>query len=331
MPASAVNALIPLFEAVSNALHAVDTRWGDRAAEVGQVRIHILRRESDADAAVIGFRVSDNGVGLTEANWKSFRTSDSSFKVSRGGKGVGRLSWLKAFRGCRVVSHFEENDITYKREFRFSLASGNPIQGHSLDQLVATVASGTEVRLEPFETHFEVHCPKKMSTIAAKLVGHFLPYLVVGKLPDECSGGAPEDADGQYIELGNFYSQNQKRSEVDILNLKPDLLAEEQEFHVYHVLLKKPLKFLESGLHWMFYAGNERVAKESSIDGQLGLKYVGDDADCVYVGLVAGPYLDSHVNQERTSFTFGADTRSGHPRQGHHGGEDVPVGIHRPD
>ena len=304
LPASAVNALIPLFEAVSNALHALDAKWGDRAAEVGQVRIVILRREDDADANVIGFRVSDNGVGLTEANWRSFRTSDSTFKVSRGGKGVGRLSWLKAFGGCRVVSHYEEDDITHRREFRFSLASSNPIQGHSLEVLAAVIPSGTEVRLEPFETHFEVQCPKKMSTIAARLVGHFLPYLVVGKLPKVLL----EDAGGQYVELGDFYGQNQRRNALDILNLKPDLLSEDQEFHVYHVLLRKHLKFLESGLHWMFYAGNERVAKEASIDGQLGLRYVGDDADCVYVGLVAGPYLDMHVNQERTSFTFGSET-----------------------
>jgi hypothetical protein len=255
LPASAVNTLIPLFEAVSNALHAVDARWGGRAAEVGQVKIAILRRENDADANVIGFWVSDNGIGLTEANWQSFRTSEAS----RGGKGVGRLSWLKAFGGCRVVSHYEENDVTYRREFQFSLASPNPIQGHSMEMLAAAIPSGTEVRLEPFENHFEAHCPKKMSTIAAKLVGHFLPYLVVGKLPKVLL----EDADGQYVELGDFYGQNQRRNAVDVLNLKPDLLSEDQEFHVYHVLLKKQLKFLESGLHWMFYAGNERVAADS--------------------------------------------------------------------
>ncbi len=304
LPASAVNALIPLFEAVSNALHAVDTRWGDKATELGKVKVSMIRRDDEAESNVVGFRVSDNGVGLTEANWKSFRTSDSSFKISRGGKGVGRLSWLKAFGGCHVVSHFDENDITHRREFRFSLGTDNPIQGHSLDLLAGTVASGTEVRLEPYATHFEVHCPKKMTTIAAKLVGHFLPYLVIGKLPKVLL----EDADGQYVELGDFYGQNQRRNSVDVLELKAGAQAEDQEFHVYHVLLRKNLKFLENGLHWMFYAGNERVAREANIDGQLGLKYVGDDGDCVYVGLVAGPFLDAHVNQERTSFTFGSET-----------------------
>ncbi len=304
LPASAVNALIPLFEAVSNALHALDAKWGDRAAEVGQVRVAIRRRGDDVDANVIGFHVLDNGIGLTEANWRSFRTSDSSFKILRGGKGVGRLSWLKAFNGCQVVSYYTENDITCRRQFRFSLASPNPIQDHSFELITTVVPSSTKVHLEPFETHFEAHCPKKISTIAAKLVGHFLPYLVVGKLPSIFL----EDVDGQHVEITDFYGQNQKRNSVDVLNLKPDLFSDEQEYQVYHVLLKKQLKFLESGLHWMFYAGNERVANEANIDGQLGLKHVGDDSDCVYVGLVAGPHLDAHVNQERTGFTFGPNT-----------------------
>ena len=47
--------------------------------------------------------------------------------------------------------------------------------------------------------------------------------------------------------------------------------------------------------------------RQDAIDGQLGLRYVGDNADCVYVGLVTGLFLDAHVNQERSGFTFGAE------------------------
>ena len=92
------------------------------------------------------------------------------------------------------------------------------------------------------------------------------------------------------------------------MSLKIDLLEDAQEFHVYHVMLKKQLRFLESGgLHWMFQAGNQRVAKQDAIDGQIGLRYVGDDDDCVYIGLITSPFLDAHVNQERTGFTVTTD------------------------
>ncbi len=84
LPASAVNALIPLFEAVSNGLHAIEARWGAQAPTRGTINIKILRRDNDGDQSIIGFEVADNGIGLTDENWKSFRTSDSDFKISRG-------------------------------------------------------------------------------------------------------------------------------------------------------------------------------------------------------------------------------------------------------
>jgi hypothetical protein len=303
LPASPANALIPLFEAVSNALHAVEARWRETAADAGEIEILLHRRDEEGDSHIVGFTVRDNGIGLTEANWKSFRTSDSDFKISRGGKGVGRLAWLKAFGDCQVVSRFEADGTLRQRSYSFALrGAGSPIHGHLVTEVKGTGGPGTEIRLLPFHTPYEVHCPKKTATIAAKLVGHFLPYLAIGELPRITLVDTEESVD-----LRQFYSDNQQRNSLDILSLNLDLLTGPTEFQVHHVLLKKQLKFLETGLHWMFYAGHERVAKSTPIDGQLGLRYIGDDDDCVYVGLVTGPYLDGHVNQERTGFTFGEE------------------------
>jgi len=47
LPASAVNSLIPLFEAVSNGLHAIETRWEAEATASGEVTIKVLRRDDD--------------------------------------------------------------------------------------------------------------------------------------------------------------------------------------------------------------------------------------------------------------------------------------------
>ena len=304
LPASAVNALIPLFEAVSNGIHAIEARFGTNATSSGQIEVLVNRRDGDADGAIQGFTIRDNGIGLTEENWNSFRTSDSPYKLTRGGKGVGRLSWLKAFSDCRIQSRFEENGAVWERSFAFSLRDPNPIQNHVLRPADPGAESGTEIRLEPYTPPFDAHCPKKLSTIAAKLVGHFLPYFVVNRCPSITITDVDEG-----VELGHFYSDNQQRSEVDIITSTFDLLAKPEEFHVYHVLLKKQLKFLErGGLHWLFWAGNERVAQEDAIDGQIGLKYVGENEDCVYIGLVTSPYLDRHVNQERTAFTFRPET-----------------------
>lgn len=116
--------LVPLFEAVVNSIQAI------QAAEVkkGEVRIEIVRDESqrtlvdDANVRdVIGFRVIDNGVGFTAANYDAFMTSDTTNKARIGGKGVGRFAWLKAFDRIEVESVYLEDGEWWMRSFTFSL------------------------------------------------------------------------------------------------------------------------------------------------------------------------------------------------------------------
>ncbi|PSO19134.1 ATP-binding protein [Bradyrhizobium sp. MOS003] len=301
LPASPANALIPLFEAISNSLHAVEARYGDNFPDAGEIEIEVLRSGQQEDAAVVGFVVRDNGIGLSDANMKSFRTSDSPYKISKGGKGVGRLTWLKTFGDCEIRSWFERDGKPMQRSFSFSLKQENPIARHTVTVAPHSFKYGTEVKLAPFLSPYDAHCPKRTGTIAAKVVGHFLSYFAVGKLPRITL------SDAETIDLRAFYTENQSRNDVEPVSLPLPLgLDEHSEFEIFHVLLKKQLRFHDSGgLHWLFQAGNGRVAKQEPIDSQLGLKYVGEDRDCVYVGLVVGKYLDAHVNQERTGFTFG--------------------------
>lgn len=98
--------LLPLYEAVSNSFHAIeDSKRGN-----AYINIEISRREAEKSldfpeqkfaAPISGFRVEDNGVGFTTANFESFCLADTLYKKKRGGKGIGRLYWLKAFGSKR--------------------------------------------------------------------------------------------------------------------------------------------------------------------------------------------------------------------------------------
>ena len=100
---SASSALMPLFEAVSNALHAVQDRFKEATAERGTIEIEAHRYKTGSlSGHISGFTISDNGIGLTRENFDSFLMPDSQYKIARGGKGVGRLGWLKVFRDIRV-------------------------------------------------------------------------------------------------------------------------------------------------------------------------------------------------------------------------------------
>src|ERR1035437_6135305 len=98
-----------LFEGVINSIHAIEEQGG-----AGTVDVYICRELSQAaldlgdfsTEPITSFRVTDTGVGFTDANFESFETSDTMYKASQGGKGIGRLLWVKAFGGAEITSTF---------------------------------------------------------------------------------------------------------------------------------------------------------------------------------------------------------------------------------
>lgn len=84
------NALIPLYEAVTNAIQAIEDKFGGDNLALGQIDIYVLRDDRE-DSRPNGFKVVDNGIGFTQVNLSAFLTSDTRNKIKRGGKGVGRF------------------------------------------------------------------------------------------------------------------------------------------------------------------------------------------------------------------------------------------------
>src|SRR5688572_21563482 len=85
--------LLPLFEVVSNSIHAIEEAGTDK----GSITIDIIRNGSPEALAASSnvdqypiktFIVKDNGIGFTQKNFDSFLTSDSDYKMEKGGKGV---------------------------------------------------------------------------------------------------------------------------------------------------------------------------------------------------------------------------------------------------
>lgn len=126
------NALSPLFEAVVNAIQAIDEL--DVDMELAYIEVTILRdqqqpfgaAEDSQDTAyaepIRGFIVSDNGEGFHDRNMESFRTLDSEYRSAYGCRGVGRLLWLKAFKRVEVVGHYlDAEKVMKERQFVFAV------------------------------------------------------------------------------------------------------------------------------------------------------------------------------------------------------------------
>jgi hypothetical protein len=117
--------LMPLFEAVSNAMDAIEDKFGGPSG--GSITIRLLAADDIAAQGggetliTDGFEVADNGVGFNDANISSFGEAYTLSKVNLGGKGVGRFTFLKVFRHCEIRSVYEDGGKHFSRNFTFSI------------------------------------------------------------------------------------------------------------------------------------------------------------------------------------------------------------------
>jgi len=134
------NVLYPLFEAIINSVDSIEEADG---SERGKIEIHINRdRQTDIEFSddsaksippIMGFTIVDNGVGFNRKNLDSFCTSDSQLKELKGGKGIGRFTWLKAFSGVNISSTFKDNGSYSDLNFDF-LLNERPIQNFVISE-----------------------------------------------------------------------------------------------------------------------------------------------------------------------------------------------------
>jgi hypothetical protein len=293
--------LLPLFEAVVNSIHSIEERGV--AGDAGKIEIEVLRSAQTSlalDAAkkrgapplenIVGFKITDDGVGFNDANMMSFRTLDTDYKANRGCRGVGRLLWLKAFSRAKVVSLFRDgNQQMQCRSFIFTSQRG--VIEESVQPDHGTILR-TSVELDGFAKDYRDRAPKSGRTIAQSLLEHCLWYFVR-------PGGAPEiriTDEGESIGLDEVYDEYMFASAS-----KQDISIKEQTFELTHIKLKAS----SAKQHSIAWCAAGRLVQEESIAGKVpGLygRLHDDSGDFVYECYVTSPFLDRHVRPERIGF-----------------------------
>jgi hypothetical protein len=129
--------LYSIYEAVSNGIHAIEERFGsDTIAAAGLIGITVALDESKDIASLT---IRDNGIGLNPRHLTSFETCDTLEKSGIGGRGVGRLVWLKAFSTVSVSSTHAIDGGAEQVTFRFD--------PHKDDSLACNEAPQARIRL----------------------------------------------------------------------------------------------------------------------------------------------------------------------------------------
>ncbi|HPG41449.1 MAG TPA: ATP-binding protein [bacterium] len=293
------NILFPLFEAVINSIHAIDERiekQHDIDIGEGYIKIKVkrstqLNAENSVKPKIVGFEIVDNGIGFNEDNFNSFQTLDSDYKIKLGGRGVGRLLWLKAFKKVNIISIFKENYNIQKRSFDFNIQ--NDLHNHNLIDSKSSVIE-TTVNLEFFNKEYEKYLPKAAIKIAHALLEHCLWYFLR-------SGGAPDitvmDVDETILLNKEYESFMFNASESIPYKIKS------RNFELMNIKLRSTFQ----NKHSVIYSAANRVVREESLVGKIpglfGVLKDGDESFC-YLCFVTSEYLTESVNSERIGFNI---------------------------
>jgi hypothetical protein len=290
-------ALLPIFEAVMNAFQAIEEAGG----KGHYIRITVERRGTLDDGKpgpIEAFTIVDSGIGFTDDNFDSFETVDSPYKAGRGGKGLGRFLWLKAFLRVEIDSHFRVVGMDKLQCRKFSFVANDD------EVLSAPVASDrtkpeTSVRLVGYLTPYIDECPRQLDIIAQRLIGHFLPLFLD---PD---GPALTLADPvETIDLRKFFRDNFQT------------FATERQFTVCGEKFTLSGFRLQGALadhHELVYAAHFREVISERLAKYLpNLKNRLSDPDhpggFYYLAFVQGQFLNDKVNNERTDFSIPKET-----------------------
>ncbi|WP_321853755.1 ATP-binding protein [Burkholderia cenocepacia] len=287
--------LMPLFEAVSNAIDAIEEKYG--SATAGSITIKLLlsgdlaRAGGDDTFVINGFEVVDDGVGFNELNIACFGEAYTLSKIKVGGKGVGRFTFLKVFSHCDVSSVFERDGKHFARNFNFSITE----ELNGADKITPIHApTGTKLRVTGLANRYRVAWPTDPAIVAERIVAHFLIRFAARSCPQTIL----ESPGRESIDLHELFNSS----------VQPHI--QERFFDVHgHTFALQAFRHKDGrARHEYHLCANGRDVTTSKLRDllpELPERLV-DEAQEAYtlIVLVTGEYLDDHANQERTKIAF---------------------------
>lgn len=292
-PTNVAEAMQPLFEAISNAIHSTQAKFKKAATRKGRIVVTVStdRKKEDVWATV-----EDNGVGLDETNWDAFKTTDTDNKIQIGGKGVGRLLWLDCFQHIEIESIFDSGESYKKRSFKLVLALEDQIKDEKISKAPPGSDTSFRVKFKGLRDNgYLDKFPGRESFVFQHLTSHFLPTFIGGHSPRVT------------VHVGDETRHYPEDINKIVNRTEGPVSMETAEYGTLDLTLMECEKVASAdmkGHHFVHFIAHDRTVKSQCIDGKLGLKYFGANSDRVFHAILTGKYLDKNVNQERTAFLF---------------------------
>lgn len=289
------NTLLPLFEAIVNSIQAIDE---DSATKPGIIEIDLIRstqtdiefEDQETLPDIIDFVITDNGIGFNAANYESFDYAHSTYK--KGGKGIGRFTWLRAFQKAEIESRYRENDKWNLRKFDFE-PTKRGIEKHSNIEVNTTQERYTIVKLKGLKEDYRKWCNSKSEDIALKIIEHAFIYF----LNEFCPRILLNDMGKTIIvnDLFKLFTNGQVQPKT--------IRIRDNEFRLSIVKLYS--NKVDNKIHYCAH-NREVLFDKISIDiPELDNFLTDEDGNNFSIAVyVEGDFLDENVNDERTTINF---------------------------
>lgn len=286
---SSSDVFVPLHEAIINSIQAIEERGN---FEDSKINIKIERdsyRIAGFTSGIFSIEITDNGIGFVEHNFESFSTSDSDYKVEIGGKGVGRINWLKAFEIIYVSSVYEENGKRYERIFNFNI--DDEIHNLKINEVDNSRQIETKIILYNLNQEYRSATELPLKEIAGKIIEHFASYFVIGAMPKITISDEMD-----LIDLNNFFEKEK------FIETKNEIVtSNDTTFNIRHVFLNAST----NSKHKIYICAQNRVVCGYDVINieDLPTTFNINGKKAIYQCYVHGEFLDKDVNSERTYFS----------------------------
>ncbi len=182
--------LLPLYEVVVNSIQSLE----DNIKEKNKSIIIVIHKEKlghlgyeeidDNYSGILGFTVSDNGVGFTDKRQTAFSTPYTNFNAEKGGKGMGRYTVLACFESLEIESEFLQEDKFYKRKYKFDNVVGLQKEDDIIGEVLKN--NNTIVKLNNYRPDFFSYIKKNridINHVSDGIIQHCLLYFINDDCP----------------------------------------------------------------------------------------------------------------------------------------------------
>lgn len=290
--------LLPTLEAVSNAMHGIEEHFGDDARKLGTIKI-AMSSINDPQRMVI--TVTDNGTGLDDDNYGSFKTPFSGHKLQRNGRGFGRFIAFKVFNRIHYSSRYEAVPAPEKRTFRFDINQTNELIFHDGEPDFSHVGLRVDYD-EPRPEWHELIATLDEVDIADHIGSHFLPHFLYSWLPEitvQFDDAEPKSITAHFrdvfvqSEAGSFEREIDGRKET-----------------IDYSLTKVPRTRSFKHHSLLFAAGDRIVGNPRDLTNLLGQPAFFDEKNQPYIviAVVRSSAFETRLNDARTGINISPST-----------------------